>query len=186
MHREDAFKALAVPHMFRVAGLSFLIPGVVSASLPSEFSVPAAYGDLGAVLLAFMAVAALSVRRLLAMPVLWLLTLWGSIDLLNAIYRGQVARIGPGTFGAAYFIPALIVPGLLIAHAMMLWLLLRPKRLAPAPSMVPRSRSCATGACRKCRKQRFDSIASNRPKVLQRQNSSCSKRCSRTSFAPNY
>jgi hypothetical protein len=32
-----------------VAGLSFLIPGVVSPSLPSDFSFPAAYGDLFAV-----------------------------------------------------------------------------------------------------------------------------------------
>jgi hypothetical protein len=137
MPREDAFKVLAVPHMFRFVGLSFLIPGVVSAPLPSEFAVPAAYGDLGAALLAFVAVAALSVRTFLAIPVLWLLTLWGSIDLLNAIYQGQVARVGPGTFGAAYFIPTLIAPGLLVAHATMLWLLLRPKRFSPAPSTIP-------------------------------------------------
>jgi hypothetical protein len=132
MPREDAFKVLAVPHLFRFVGLSFLIPGVVSPSLSSEFAVPAAYGDLGATLLAFLAVAALSVRTFLATPILWLLTLWGSIDLANAIYQGQVNGIGPGTLGAAYFIPTVIVPGLLVAHAMMLWLLLQPKLRAAA------------------------------------------------------
>jgi hypothetical protein len=132
MPRDEAFKLLAVPHMFRFVGLSFLIPGVVSPSLASEFAVPAAYGDLGAALLAFIAVAALSVRTVLATPILWLLTLWGSMDLLNAIYQGQVARIGPGTLGAAYFIPTVVVPALLVSHAMMLWLLVRPRPLAAA------------------------------------------------------
>jgi hypothetical protein len=130
MPREDALKVLAVPHLFRFVGLSFLIPGVVSPSLASEFAAPVAYGDLGATLLAFMAVAALTARTLLAIPVLWLLTLSGSIDLLNAIYQGQAARIGPGALGAAYFIPTVVVPGLLVAHGMMLWLLVRPNRLA--------------------------------------------------------
>ena len=47
--RSEALIALAVPHTFRFIGLSFLIPGVVSPSLPSDFSFPAAYGDLFAV-----------------------------------------------------------------------------------------------------------------------------------------
>ena len=47
--RSEALSALAVPHTFRFIGLSFLIPGVVSPSLPSDFSFPAAYGDLFAV-----------------------------------------------------------------------------------------------------------------------------------------
>jgi hypothetical protein len=132
MARYDAFKVLAVPHMFRFVGLSFLIPGVVSPSLSSVFAVPAAYGDLVAALLAFIAVAALSVRSVFAIPILWVLTLWGSVDLVNAIYQGQAAGIGPGALGAAYFIPTVIVPGLLVTHAMMLWLLVRPRRLAIA------------------------------------------------------
>src|SRR5215472_1433436 len=44
--REEALIALTVPHTFRFIGLSFLIPGVVSSSLPLGFSFPAAYGDL--------------------------------------------------------------------------------------------------------------------------------------------
>jgi hypothetical protein len=40
--REEALIALTVPHMFRFIGLSFLIPGVVSPSLPSAFAFPAA------------------------------------------------------------------------------------------------------------------------------------------------
>ena len=44
---------LVAPHMFlRFIGLSFLVPGVVSASLPKSWAVPAGYGDLLAGVLA--------------------------------------------------------------------------------------------------------------------------------------
>src|SRR5262245_60643698 len=47
MPRDDALTALLVPHAFRFIGLSFLVPGVVSPSLPSQFAAPAAYGRSG-------------------------------------------------------------------------------------------------------------------------------------------
>jgi len=62
MRREEALQLLAVPHMFRFVGLSFLVPGVVSTSLSPDFARPAAYGDLAAALLAIIAVLALSTR----------------------------------------------------------------------------------------------------------------------------
>ena len=55
MPRRDSLMALVVPHTFRFVGLSFLVPGVVSATLPSAFAVPAAYGDLVAAVLAAIA-----------------------------------------------------------------------------------------------------------------------------------
>lgn len=132
MRREDAFTPLVVPHTFRFIGLSFLVPGVVSPSLPAGFAIPAAYGDLGAAMLALAALWALRTGAVLAIPILWLLNLWGAIDLLNAIYQGQVRlHIGLGSLGAAYYIPTMIVPGLLVTHAMMFLMLLRPRRVGP-------------------------------------------------------
>src|SRR5260370_19248123 len=52
MRREEAILPLVVPHTFRFVGLSFLIPGVVSPSLPSAFAVPAGSGDLVAAIVA--------------------------------------------------------------------------------------------------------------------------------------
>jgi hypothetical protein len=41
-------------HSFRFIGLAFLVPGVVSADLPSTFAHSAAYGDIiAAILVAF-------------------------------------------------------------------------------------------------------------------------------------
>jgi len=127
MPRRDSLMALVVPHTFRFVGLSFLVPGVVSATLPSAFAVPAAYGDLVAAVLAAIATWALYARAASAIALVWLFNVWGFLDLLNAIYDGQIGvGIGPGSLGAAFYIPTLIVPPLLITHGLIFWLLLRP------------------------------------------------------------
>jgi hypothetical protein len=129
MRREDTLTALVVPHTFRFVGISFLIPGVVAPSLSSAFAAPAAYGDLVAALLAVVATLALSARVSWAIPIVWVFNVWGAVDLLHAIYQGQIGvHIGPGSLGAAYFIPTLIVPPLLVTHGLIFWLLLRPKQ----------------------------------------------------------
>lgn len=124
--REAALLPLTVPHAFRFIGLSFLIVGVVSPELPRAFAVPTAYGDLGAAVLAIAASWALIRRATWAIWLVWLFNTWGSADLLNAFYRGQL-RVGidPATLGAAFYIPTAVVPPLLITHGLIFWLLLR-------------------------------------------------------------
>ena len=129
MAREDALTALVVPHTFRFVGLSFLVPGVVSPSLPAEFAAPAAYGDLVAAILAVIATLALRARVSWAIAIVWVFNVWGTLDLLNAIYNGQIGvRIDVRSLGAAFYIPTVIVPALLILHALIFWILLRPKQ----------------------------------------------------------
>jgi hypothetical protein len=45
INTEQALIWLVAPHMVRFIGLSFLVPGVVSGSLPKAWAIPAAYGD---------------------------------------------------------------------------------------------------------------------------------------------
>jgi hypothetical protein len=128
MRRDDALLPLVLPHAFRFVGLSFVVPGVVSPSLPSTFAAPAAYGDLIAAILAMLATVALSRRASWAGVLVWVFNLWGASDLLNAFYQGNVnAKIDPGALGAAFFIPTLVVPPLLVTHGVIFWLLLRSK-----------------------------------------------------------
>jgi hypothetical protein len=129
MQREEALLPLVVPHTFRFVGLSFLVPGVVSPSLSPAFAVPAAYGDLVAAILAMVATLSLSARVPWAIALVWGFNVWGTVDLLNAIFQGQIGAVGPGSFGAAFFIPTLVVPALLVTHALIFWLLLRPRKL---------------------------------------------------------
>lgn len=127
MHREEAILPLVVPHTFRFVGLSFLIPGVVSPSLPSAFAAPAAYGDLVAAVLAVVATFALSARASWAVAMVWVFNVWGAADLLNAIYQGLIGvQIAPESLGAAFYIPTVLVPPLLVTHALIFWVLLRP------------------------------------------------------------
>src|SRR5262245_44272201 len=58
--RRAALTALVAPHLFRFVGLSFLVPGVVSPALPASLAKQVAYGDLTAMGLAFVAIAALA------------------------------------------------------------------------------------------------------------------------------
>jgi len=126
MRREHALTALLIPNIFRFIGLCFLVPGVVAASLPRAFAAPAAYGDLIAAILAAIATLALYGGRSWAIPVVWVFNVWGTLDLLLGFYQGEIgARIEPGSLGAAYFIPTVLVPALLIVHGLTFWLLLR-------------------------------------------------------------
>ena len=121
----EALKILTLPHAFRFIGLSFLFPGVVSPELPSTVSIAAAWGDVGAAILALLSIAALTWRWSFAIPLVWIFNLWGTIDFLYAYYNGIVLEIEPGLFGAAFYIPTMIVPALLVIHALIFLILLR-------------------------------------------------------------
>jgi len=122
----SALVLLVTPHLFlRFIGLSFLIPGVVSPELPAAFAAPAAYGELVAGILAIIATVALSRRVSWAIGLVWVFNVWGAADLLFAAYQGPHLGIGPGEFGAAFFIPTAIVPPLLVTHALIFGLLAR-------------------------------------------------------------
>jgi hypothetical protein len=128
MNRHQALLVLVAPHMFlRFIGLSFLVPGVVSSSLPAAFAVPAALGDFVAGMLAIAATVALARRTPWATPLVWLFNIWGAADLLFAIVQALRVQIDPGALGAAFFIPTAVVPPLLVTHALIFRLLVRPK-----------------------------------------------------------
>lgn len=119
----DALRPLLLLHAFRFGGLAFLIPGVVSPDLPSAFARPAAYGDLATAILALLAFATL--RSKLGIILVWIFNIVGSVDLLYAFYQGNATALKPGQLGAAYFIPNVYVPLLLITHAIIFRLLLK-------------------------------------------------------------
>jgi len=129
MSREDALVLLVTPHLFlRFIGLSFLVPGVVSPSLPGAFAAPAAYGDMVAGILAIISTVGLARRASWAVPLVWVFNVWGAADLLFAFYQGPRLEVEAGAFGAAFFIPTTIVPALLVTHFLIFRLLVRHGR----------------------------------------------------------
>jgi uncharacterized membrane protein len=121
--RTEALRPLLILHSFRFIGLAFLVPGVVSPDLPSAFAHPAAYGDIAAATLALLALATLQSRA--GVAIAWIFNLWGSFDLLSAFYHAMEAGLMPGQLGATYFIPTVLVPLMLITHALAFRILLQ-------------------------------------------------------------
>jgi hypothetical protein len=128
MDRAAAMRAIAALHSFRFFGLVFMLPGVVGPDVPASFATSAAYGDLATGLLAMLALATFRMR-----PVFWLFVvafnLVGTSDLvLNYVHAIQAdLPAHAGEFGAAYAIPVIYVPLLMITHGVAFWLLLRPQ-----------------------------------------------------------
>lgn len=133
MDRRRALSVLVAPHMFlRFIGLSFLVPGVVSASLPAAFAAPAAYGDLVAGILAICAVIGLGRVASWSIPAVWIFNIWGAGDLLFAILEGVRSGLDPGALGAAFYLPTAFVPLLLVSHLLVFAILFRSRETSLA------------------------------------------------------
>jgi hypothetical protein len=121
--------AIATLHSFRFFGLVFILPGVVGSNLPAAgFATFAAYWDLATGVLAILALLTVRIR-----PLFWLFVaafnLVGMVDLILDYYHA--IRVGlpalAGQLGAAYAIPIIYVPVLMITHVVAFYMLLRPQ-----------------------------------------------------------
>ena len=128
MPRATAFRAMAMLHSFRFFGLVFIVPGVVGPDLPAGFTTFAALGDLATGVLAMLAVATIRIRPLFWSSVV-AFNLVGAADLIidygHAVEFNLPAQAGQ--LGAAWAIPILYVPALMISHLLAFyWLVRRP------------------------------------------------------------
>ena len=128
MDHFEAQRAIATLHSFRFFGLVFILPGVVSPDLPEGFASFAAYWDFATGVLAMLALLTVRIR-----PLFWLFVvafnLVGTADLVLDYYHAiQVGLpLTPGQLGAAYVIPVIYVPLLMITHVVAFYLMLRPQ-----------------------------------------------------------
>lgn len=120
-----AQRAIATLHSFRFFGLVFILPGVIG-NLPASFGPFAAYWDLATGVLAMLALLTVRVR-----PVFWsfvvAFNVVGIVDLILDYYHATVAGLPAvaGQLGAAYVIPIIYVPLLMITHVAAFYLLVR-------------------------------------------------------------
>jgi len=124
--RAEAQRAIAALHSFRFFGLVFILPGVVGPGLPASFATFAAYGDLATGVLAMFALLTARVRWLF-WPFVLAFNVVGAADIL--VDYGHAVQIGlpamAGQLGAAYAIPIVYVPLLVITHVAAFYMLLR-------------------------------------------------------------
>ena len=133
--RADALRPLLMLHSFRFIGLAFLVPGVVAADLPVSFAHAAAYGDILAAVLALVSL--LLLPSAAGVAAAWIFNVWGFVDILNAFYQANHAGLLAGQLGAAFFLPTVIVPLLMITHGLAFRILLQRQ---PAESAEPAMR----------------------------------------------
>jgi hypothetical protein len=120
-----ALTPLLLFHMLRTMGVTFIIPGVVGSPLPSAFAVPGAYGDLLAVTLAFAALVVLQFQQRLALGIIWLFNIVGTLDFIYAFIQGIRLDIAERyQLGPVWFIPTFYVPAAMVVHMLVFWLLL--------------------------------------------------------------
>jgi hypothetical protein len=128
MDRVEAHRAIATVHSFRFFGLVFILPGVVGPHLDADFAAFAAYWDLATGVLAMLALLTVRIR-----PLFWLFVvafnLVGVVDLILDYYHAIGADLpaAAGQLGAAYAIPVIYVPALMITHVAAFYLLARPQ-----------------------------------------------------------
>jgi hypothetical protein len=127
MDSVEAQRAIAMLHSFRFFGLVFIVPGVVGPNLPTVFATSAAYGDFATGILAMLALLAFNIRPFFQSLVV-AFNLVGMIDLIVDYYHGVHLDLPAqaGELGAAYAIPIIYVPLLMITHVAAFYLLLRP------------------------------------------------------------
>jgi hypothetical protein len=128
MDRIEAHRAIATLHSFRFFGLVFVLPGVVGPNLPAGFATFAAYGDFATGVLAMMALLTIRIR-----PLFWLFVIAfnfvGTADILIDYYHANQLDLPAlaGELGAAYAIPIIYVPVLMITHLAAFYLLARSR-----------------------------------------------------------
>ena len=127
MDRFNAQRVIATIHSFRFFGLVFILPGVVGHNLPAGFATFAAYGDFTTGVLAILALLSARIRPLFGFFVA-AFNLVGTFDLIVDYYHAM--RLGlpeiAGELGAAYVIPIIYVPMLMITNVVALYWLARP------------------------------------------------------------
>lgn len=111
-------------HSLRHLGLMFLAPGAVYPGIPTQFTYPAAFGDMLTAVLAMIAIPAVAMQVRIGKLLVWLFNIVGSLDLIDAIVLATIYDAAP-FMGPAYWIPAFWVPALIVTHYLTFLVLLR-------------------------------------------------------------
>jgi hypothetical protein len=124
----NALMLLMFPHAMRCLGLTYLVPIVTDPNIPQVFSRTTAYGDFLTAGMALITIMAL--RYLphtggpdLAILLVWLFNTVGFVDLGIAFAIAARVEVFNYQLRSMYFVPAFVVPGLLVSHVALFWVL---------------------------------------------------------------
>ncbi|WIG61494.1 MAG: hypothetical protein OJF49_004242 [Ktedonobacterales bacterium] len=131
----DALTLLLLFETLRTIGLIDLVPGLVDAALPAGFIIPEAVGDMLAVVLAFAALVAVRSNWRVATALVWLFTVEGLADFINATAQGlRLDIVTHNQLGLAWLLPTYGVPAFAVAQLIVIALLLYHARRERQPA----------------------------------------------------
>jgi hypothetical protein len=121
---KDAATPILLMNATRFIGLGFLVPGLVSSELSPFFSTAAAGGDMLAAGLALLALAMVRLELPGAKVAVWVATLEGFADFVDAYVLG-FTYAKPELLQGMYFIPTFLAPLLMVSEVVLFGLLIR-------------------------------------------------------------
>ncbi len=101
-------------HLFRVLGVGLLVRNL-SPGMPKDFALLTAVGDTLTAFLALGSLIALKKRWRYCIPLVWIFNIFGFLDLIYALFSA-VSVNASEYLQAQWFVPALIVPLMIVAH----------------------------------------------------------------------
>lgn len=101
-------------HLFRVLGVGLLVRNL-SPGMPKDFAVFTAAGDTLTAFLALCSLLALRHRWRYCIALVWIFNIFGFLDLMFALFNA--VRVNASEYlQAQWYVPALVVPLMLVAH----------------------------------------------------------------------
>lgn len=135
----DALTPLLLFETLRTLGLVVLVPSLAVVALPAGFGIPTAVGDFLAVVLAFVALVAVRAGWRIAPALVWLFTVEGLADFINATVQGIRFGIPNYPLEVVWLLLTYVVPALTVAQFMIIALLLNGGRRKHAEDHVAQS-----------------------------------------------
>ncbi len=133
----DALTPLLLFETLRTIGLIDLVPGLVNTALPAGFAIPEAAGDMLAVILAFVALVAVRSGWRVAPAIIWLFTVEGLADFINATAQGmRLYIVTHNQLGVAWLLSTCVVPAFAVVQLLVIAVLLNRARRDPAASDI--------------------------------------------------
>ena len=114
----DQLSIWLLPQLFRMLGVGLLVQNL-APDLPYSFGLPTAIGDAITAVFAFVAIIALQKKWSSARSFVFVCNGIGSLDLLIALPHAALTQ-APIYLAAQWYVPAAVVPLMIVSH-IMLW-----------------------------------------------------------------
>jgi hypothetical protein len=119
----DKLSIWLLPQLFRVLGVGLLVQNL-APDLSYSFALPTAIGDSITSILALISIIALHTEWPSARSFVWVCNVIGSLDLVIALPHAAVIK-APNYLTAQWYVPAAILPLMIVSHVMVWRLLFR-------------------------------------------------------------